>query len=86
VMPDTGADVTAVEQGIRNTFVHASGAAPAGIRLSVGSAALTDSERKPTALELLGEAERRRRGLSARVQSDIQDVQGEVDSNVNRTD
>jgi CheY-like chemotaxis protein len=30
VMPETGADVTAVEQGIRNTFVHASGAAPAG--------------------------------------------------------
>lgn len=80
VMPETGADVTAIEQGIRNTFVHASGAASAGIRLSIGSAALTDSERKPTALELLGESEGRRRGLSARAQSDIRDVQGEADS------
>ncbi|MGH8175743.1 MAG: response regulator [Steroidobacter sp.] len=79
VMPDSPAvDVSAVEQGIRNVFVRVHEAR--ALQLSMGTAALTDSERKPTALELLGESERRRRGLSAKAQSDIKDVQGDADA------
>jgi len=78
VMPESSAaEVTVVEQSIRNTFVRSHGPEGHGVpRLSMGRAAFAHAEQPPTALELLGESERSRRGLGARTQGDLGDVQG----------
>lgn len=83
MMPSaTASEVAAVEMGIRNAFVR-SDEEPAGreIKLTMGSAMLSGEEASPTALELLGESERARRGLGTRTQAegkqvDIRTVQG----------
>lgn len=64
VMPTAGeAEIAAVEQGIRNAFVHAQEETMLGAsQLTVGYANLRRQQSQPTALELLGEAERNRRG------------------------
>jgi hypothetical protein len=80
VMPESGAaEVDTVEQGIRNAFAPSQGSGTiAAARLSIGSAALAPERKTPTALELLGEAERRRRGPGGRTESAIRDIQGEA--------
>lgn len=84
IMPSaTALDVSAVETGIRNAFVRSSGeSAGRQLKLSMGSTVLTGNETSPpTALELLGESERVRRGLGKPTpaeakQVDIRTVQG----------
>ena len=63
VMPESGPiEASAMEQTIRNAFVHwGLSSAASGIRLSTGLAAFADDEDEPAALELLGQAERSRR-------------------------
>ena len=77
VMPEAGTRASAVEQSIRNTLVDA-GDASGAIQLTIGAAALSDLAQRPTALQLLGESERRRRGLAAQAPSEIRNVQGEA--------
>jgi len=64
VMPESGiTDSATIEQRIRNAFAHwNSESERSEIRLSVGLAALSRGQMPPTALELLGQAERARRG------------------------
>ena len=64
VMPESGpTEAGAMEQTIRNAFVHwGLSTAASGIRLSTGLAAFAGEENAPAALELLGQAERSRRG------------------------
>jgi CheY-like chemotaxis protein len=77
IMPAAAAaEVAALETGIRNGFVHDSGPALRNIKLTTGAALLTGEEAPPAALELLGESERRRRGLEPRNQVDLRTVQG----------
>lgn len=63
VMPESGPiEASAMEQTIRNAFVHwGLSSAASGIRLSTGLAAFAGGEDEPAALELLGQAERSRR-------------------------
>jgi len=63
VMPESGpAEASAMEQTIRNAFVHwGLSSAASGIRLSIGLAAFAGEANEPAALELLGQAERSRR-------------------------
>ncbi len=63
VMPESGPnEASAMEQTIRNAFVHwGLSSAASGIRLSTGLAAFAGDEDAPAALELLGQAERSRR-------------------------
>ena len=63
VMPESGPiEASAMEQTIRNAFVHwGLSSAASGIRLSTGLAAFAGHEDEPAALELLGQAERSRR-------------------------
>jgi DNA-binding response OmpR family regulator len=63
VMPESGAhEASAMEQTIRNAFVHWGLSSPAsGLRLSTGLASFAGEDNAPTALELLGQAERSRR-------------------------
>ena len=63
VMPESGPnEVSAMEQTIRNAFVHWGLSSTAnGIRLSTGMAWFAGEENAPAALELLGQAERSRR-------------------------
>jgi CheY-like chemotaxis protein len=78
VMPEAdAAQIAAMEQSIRNAFVH-SNDAPAlrGMQLSMGAAALAAAGEQPTALGLLGEAERQRRGLTTRLANAVGAVQG----------
>lgn len=80
IMPSAGAaEIAALEMGIRNAFVHDSGPAARNLKLTTGATTLTGEEGPPAALELLGEAERRRRGLEPRTQVDLRTVQGEGD-------
>ncbi|HEY5754350.1 MAG TPA: response regulator [Steroidobacter sp.] len=67
VMPESGPNETnAMEQAIRNAFVHwGLSSAAGGIRLSTGLAAFAGEEDEPAALELLGQAERGRRSNDA---------------------
>ncbi|MBL8270133.1 response regulator [Steroidobacter sp.] len=67
VMPESGPnEVSAMEQTIRNAFVHWGLSTTArGIRLSTGIASFAGEENSPAALELLGQAERSRRGSDA---------------------
>lgn len=82
IMPSsTAADVAQVETGIRNAFVRQDGVGRE-IKLSMGSTQLTGADAAPTALELLGESERARRGLGKpsaadSKQVDIRTVQGD---------
>lgn len=64
VMPESGPnEVSAMEQTIRNAFVHwGLSSAANGIRLTTGIAAFAGEDNEPAALELLGQAERNRRG------------------------
>lgn len=64
VMPEsTPIDGPAVEQRIRNAFVHwNTESAFSEVRLSCGLASISRSDMPPTALEFLGQAERNRRG------------------------
>nr|WP_298717675.1 response regulator [uncultured Steroidobacter sp.] len=63
VMPESGPnEASAMEQTIRNAFVHWGLSSPAsGLRLTTGLAAFAGEENAPAALELLGQAERSRR-------------------------
>lgn len=63
VMPESGpAEASAMEQTIRNAFVHWGLSSTAnGIRLSTGLASFAGEDNAPAALELLGQAERSRR-------------------------
>jgi DNA-binding response OmpR family regulator len=71
IMPQAGeAEASALLQAVRNVFVH--GAAG----LSFGVASLKSDERQ-TAVELLSEAERRRRGGDHQAHADLRAVQGE---------
>lgn len=67
VMPESGPnEASAMEQTIRNAFVHwGLSSAASGIRLTTGLAAFAGDEDEPAALELLGQAERGRRGNDA---------------------
>lgn len=64
VMPEsTHIDPAAVEQRIRNAFAHWNTESDQSeLRLSAGVALVTRDQEPPTALELLGQAERSRRG------------------------
>jgi hypothetical protein len=63
VMPESGlTEASAMEQTIRNAFVHwGLSSAANGIRLSTGLAAFAGEDNEPAALELLGQSERGRR-------------------------
>jgi hypothetical protein len=78
-MPEAdAAQIAAVEQGVRNAFVrYADDPALRGMHLSFGAASLTDAGEKPTALGLLAESERQRRGLQSKAAatSDVKNVQ-----------
>lgn len=71
VMPESGpTETSAMEQAIRNAFVHwGLGSAANGIRLSTGLAAFAGEENAPAALELLGHAERSRRASDSPAKS-----------------
>ena len=79
VMPEADeAQIAAMEQSIRNAFVRSSDQpALRGMQLSMGAAALDAAGEQPTALGLLGEAERQRRGLNTRLSSAVGAVQGQ---------
>lgn len=77
VMPEADlVQIAAIQQSIQNAFVH-SHDAPAlrGMQLTMGVATLYSEGEKPTALGLLGEAERQRRGLT-RLANVVGAVQG----------
>jgi hypothetical protein len=76
-MPESGPDVAAsVEQTIRNAFVHwGLDSSVSGIKLTMGLVALTRGANVPTALELLGQAERNRRSNDAPVINTQPDAQ-----------
>jgi CheY-like chemotaxis protein len=63
VMPESGsAEASAMEQTIRNAFVHwGLSSTASGVRLTTGLAAFAGEDNAPAALELLGQAERSRR-------------------------
>lgn len=67
VLPESGpTEASAMEQTIRNAFVHWGLSSTAkGLRLSTGLASFAGEENSPAALELLGQAERSRRGSDA---------------------
>ena len=67
VMPESGpSEASAMEQTIRNAFVHWGLSSPAsGLRLSTGLATFQGEDDEPAALELLGHAERNRRAADA---------------------
>lgn len=72
VMPQSvESDVASVEQGIRNALVHANeGTSLRNVQMTFGVAALGSREKPPTALELLGESERARRGAGAKKEAE----------------
>lgn len=80
VLPESdSAEAMAVAQGIRNAFAPAQGSGSSDtMQLSIGSAVLAHDENVPTALELLGESERRRRGVGEQTDDEIRHVQGEA--------
>lgn len=79
VMPESGPDVAAsVEQTIRNAFVHwGLDSSLSGIKLTMGLVALARDANVPTALELLGQAERNRRSSDAPVINTRPDAQND---------
>lgn len=64
VMPESGpTEASAMEQTIRNAFVHwGLSSTASGLRLTTGLASFAGEDNEPAALELLGQAERSRRG------------------------
>jgi hypothetical protein len=67
-MPESGAtEASAMEQTIRNAFVHwgLSYTTTGSLRLSTGLASFAGEDNAPAALELLGHAERSRRANDA---------------------
>lgn len=70
VMPESGpTEASAMEQTIRNAFVHwGLSSTASGLRLTTGLASFAGDDNAPAALELLGQAERSRRAtdLSSR--------------------
>lgn len=80
VLPESDpAEAMAVAQGIRNAFAPAQGSGASGtMQLSMGSAVLAHDGKISAALELLGESERRRRGLGEQTADEIQHVQSEA--------
>jgi DNA-binding response OmpR family regulator len=79
VMPKGSAtEIAAFTQGLHNALVHAyDGPALRGTHLSLGSVLLGTRARRPTALELLGEAEQERRGAQKVASGTLRAVQGE---------
>ncbi|MET0535012.1 MAG: response regulator, partial [Steroidobacter sp.] len=78
VMPEADAtQIAAIKQSIQNAFIH-SNDVPAlrGMQLSMGGAPLASDGDQPTALGLLGEAERQRRGLATKIPNAVGAVQG----------
>jgi PleD family two-component response regulator len=79
VMPEADPiQIAAVEQGVRNAFVrYADDPALRGMHLSFGAASLKDAGEQPTALGLLAESERKRRGLQSKAApaGDVKNVQ-----------
>jgi hypothetical protein len=70
--------IAAVEQGVRNAFVrYADDPSLRGMHLSFGAASLSDAGEQPTALGLLAESERKRRGLQNKAlpAGDVKNVQ-----------
>ena len=67
IMPESGPNEAAhVEQAVRNAFVEwGLGTKVSGVKLSTGLVALARDASVPTALELLGQAERNRRASNA---------------------
>jgi len=80
IMPESdAAQIAAVEQGVRNAFVkYADDPALRGMTLSFGAASLSEAGEAPTALGLLAEAERKRRGLQAKITPVVKSVQDEA--------
>jgi CheY-like chemotaxis protein len=79
VMPQADeAQIGAVEQGVRNAFVSSDESALRGMSLTFGTAALANAGDKPTALGLLAEAERQRRGSKANMTSANMTAVGDV--------
>lgn len=78
VMPEAdSAQIAAIQQSIRNAFVNSNDAPTLrGMQLSMGVATLSSDGDQPTALGLLGEAERQRRGLASQSPNAIGAVQG----------
>lgn len=77
VLPESSTgEAQAVMQGIRNAFAPTRGSS--AMQLSMGSAVLDHRSNIPTALELLGESERRRRGNNEQVDDEIRHVQSEA--------
>jgi CheY-like chemotaxis protein len=78
VMPEADASqIAAIEQSIRNAFVNSiDQPALRGMQLSMGTAALSTAGDQPTALGLLGESERQRRGLTTKLASAVGAIQG----------
>lgn len=78
VMPEADASqIAAIEQNLRNAFVHSSDVSSLrGMRLTMGAAELATAGERPTALGLLGEAERQRRGPASKLVSEVGAVQG----------
>jgi DNA-binding response OmpR family regulator len=76
VMPESNPpQIAAVEQGVRNAFVtSADGPALRGLQLTFGIAAPADVGERPTALGLLAEAERQRRGTQPKAAAAVADV------------
>jgi hypothetical protein len=75
-MPESeAAQIAAVQQNIRNAFVRDEPAAR-GMQLSMGVAQLASDAVQPTALGLLSDAERERRGVSSKLASAVGVVQG----------
>jgi hypothetical protein len=71
IMPQAGeAEASALRQAVRNVFVHGA----AGLSFGVASLKSDDAQ---TAVELLSEAERRRRGADHQAHADLRAVQGE---------
>jgi CheY-like chemotaxis protein len=79
VMPESdAAQIAAMEQSIRNAFVNSNNAPILrGMQLTMGAAALASASEQPTALGLLGEAERQRRGLTTQLANAVGAVQGD---------
>lgn len=73
VMPESGAtEASAMEQTIRNAFVHwGLSSAASGLRLSTGLASFAGEDNEPAALELLGHAERSRRSNDSAAKPNI---------------
>jgi len=84
IMPQSSAsDVAMVSQAMRNAFVQGERVGRPEVRLSTGSVQFTLDKSGVTALELLGESERNRRGPGSAAESVLKHVQGGTDPPAN---